>query len=103
MEHSLTTEELSHLVDLTGAYSSSDLTRVCRQAAMAPVRELLLDSTGGCCGGPAGVALAVGPGGAPSTQLPPVLRRLQLKDFVLAVMLVRPAAEDQQRAHEVEE
>lgn len=40
MRHSLSKSDMSRIVSSTSGYSASDLTALCREAALGPVREL---------------------------------------------------------------
>jgi len=40
IDHSITARQLSSLSDLTDSYSGSDLTALCKEAALIPIREL---------------------------------------------------------------
>ena len=62
---------LDHVVAATAGYSGSDLTAVCAEAAMAPIREL-------------------GPAALLQVKAEEV-RLLQEKDFLAAVRVVRPS------------
>ena len=40
MRHTLSKQDLVQIVNCTSGYSASDLTALCREAALGPVREL---------------------------------------------------------------
>lgn len=80
VRHSLTRDQLARIVRSTSGYSASDLTALCREAALGPVREL----------GPAIASVRVDS-----------IRPLKLSDFSDALQVIRPSlSQDQLKSFE---
>lgn len=98
--------EVERLAALTEGFSGSDMACLCRQAAMAPVRELFAATAGrrrrqrrsvdpaassGGGGGGAGSGAGGGRRGGDAQQ---AVRKLVFADFEAALRTVRPASLD---------
>lgn len=75
VQHGLSRRDLDKIVNCTEGYSASDLTALCREAALGPVREL----------GPAVASVKVDR-----------IRPLQLRDFADALQVIRPSLSREQ-------
>lgn len=103
----LTADDIEKLSVSTEGYSGSDLAAVCKQAAMAPVRELFHKSKGlkrrrlgrmqqqpGCFPCEAVASLGAAEQGAAEALS---LRKLHMSDFEAALAKIKPAAFDAAR------
>eukprot|EP00879_Flechtneria_rotunda_P017121 GHRR01017930.1.p1 GENE.GHRR01017930.1~~GHRR01017930.1.p1 ORF type:complete len:372 (+),score=135.93 GHRR01017930.1:1335-2450(+) len=80
VRHSLSRRDTDRIVSSTQGYSASDLTALCREAALGPVREL----------GPAIASVPIDR-----------IRPLHLQDFATALQVIRPSlSKDQLQAFE---
>lgn len=107
VESALAPEEVDAVAAATEGFSGSDMACLCRQAAMAPVRELLAAARGGRAragkrrrltqqggagaGGSGGCGARSGSGGGAAAM---VVRGLVAADFEAALATIRPAAAD---------
>ncbi|KAG2452617.1 hypothetical protein HYH02_002854 [Chlamydomonas schloesseri] len=97
--HMLTPDHVLKLTELTAGYSGSDLSQLCREAAMQPLRELLerqlvdlaamqqqgsWPRCGGSCTAP----------GAPGEESHSDIRALAMEDFEEVMLTTRTAAAD---------
>ncbi|KAG2446059.1 hypothetical protein HXX76_000661 [Chlamydomonas incerta] len=92
--HMLAAEHVGQLAELTTGYSGSDLSQLCREAAMRPLRELLERQVADLAAqqpwaGISGEAAAVGDEDARGC-----VRVLAMEDFTEAMQAVRTAAAD---------
>ncbi|KXZ49894.1 hypothetical protein GPECTOR_19g345 [Gonium pectorale] len=91
--HGLRGEDVQLLVDRTEGYSGSDLSQLCREAAMQPVRELLRWGTQ-YMPGSSGTRHGIARGAASSSGQPQqreAMRPLGLRDFEHALAVIKPA------------
>lgn len=90
---SLSDGERERVVVATAGYSCSDLTALCKEASMAPVRETLLRHK-------AGAGVGAGEGGAASGAMHPgSVRPVTFADFNDALRRVRPSVSPESLSH----
>ncbi|EFJ50613.1 hypothetical protein VOLCADRAFT_88606 [Volvox carteri f. nagariensis] len=89
-QHSLDSGEVRQLAERTAGYSGSDLTQLCREAVMQPVRELLRQMAAAGAWGWGGGGDGGGGGGGGAVVAGP--RPLALRDFEWALGEIQPVA-----------